>query len=123
MNRRRFLSLLGLAAPAMALDPERALWVPGEKTIFDLGAPARGIELADQFAVDFDWRTEFDHRVIGGNRLVVPDWLITETKARITNYLRMAEHVNREYDVAARETVFTVKSRLPVRYTLGPSTS
>ena len=32
-SRRRFLALLGTAAPAFALDPERALWVPGAKTI------------------------------------------------------------------------------------------
>jgi hypothetical protein len=43
MHRRRFLSLLGMAAPAMALDPERLLWVPGRVAIFDLGVmPARG---------------------------------------------------------------------------------
>lgn len=40
MNRRGFLQLLGLAAlglaaaPVLALDPERRLWVPGAKTIF-----------------------------------------------------------------------------------------
>jgi hypothetical protein len=34
MNRRLFLSTLGLAAAGMALDPERLLWVPGQKTIF-----------------------------------------------------------------------------------------
>jgi hypothetical protein len=34
MNRRHFLQVLGGAAAAIALDPERALWVPGAKTIF-----------------------------------------------------------------------------------------
>ena len=34
MNRRSFLSALATAASAMALDPERLLWVPGKKTIF-----------------------------------------------------------------------------------------
>lgn len=34
MNRRRFLSLLTAGAAGMVLDPERALWVPGAKTIF-----------------------------------------------------------------------------------------
>lgn len=33
MNRRGFLSLLGAGAAALALDPERALWVPGKKLI------------------------------------------------------------------------------------------
>lgn len=34
MNRRGFLSLLGLGAAGLAIDPERLLWVPGQKTIF-----------------------------------------------------------------------------------------
>lgn len=34
MNRRSFLSLLGLGAAGLVLDPERLLWVPGAKTIF-----------------------------------------------------------------------------------------
>lgn len=33
MNRRGFLASLGIGAAAFALDPERALWVPGAKTI------------------------------------------------------------------------------------------
>ncbi len=32
-SRRGFLSLLGGAAAALVLDPERALWVPGKKLI------------------------------------------------------------------------------------------
>lgn len=33
MNRRGFLSFLGAGAAALALDPERAPWVPGKKLI------------------------------------------------------------------------------------------
>jgi len=33
LARRGFLSLLGGAAAALVLDPERALWVPGRKLI------------------------------------------------------------------------------------------
>ena len=33
MNRRAFFGLAASAAAAFALDPERALWVPGAKTI------------------------------------------------------------------------------------------
>lgn len=32
MNRRHFLSLLGLAAATAAVDPERLLWTPGATT-------------------------------------------------------------------------------------------
>lgn len=34
MNRRSFLALLSAAAAGAVLDPERLLWVPGQKTIF-----------------------------------------------------------------------------------------
>jgi hypothetical protein len=34
MKRRAFLATLAAAAAGLALDPERALWVPGAKTIF-----------------------------------------------------------------------------------------
>ena len=33
MNRRGFLSILGVVAATAVLDPERLLWVPGAKTI------------------------------------------------------------------------------------------
>jgi hypothetical protein len=35
-NRRSFLQVAAAAAAALVLDPERALWVPGRKTIFVL---------------------------------------------------------------------------------------
>jgi hypothetical protein len=34
MNRRGFLQMLGLASAALTLDPEKLLWVPGQKAIF-----------------------------------------------------------------------------------------
>ncbi len=45
MDRRRFLGGLIGAASAMVLDPEKALWVPGRKTISipATGAPPRTI--------------------------------------------------------------------------------
>ena len=36
MRRRAFLSLLGVGLAGYALDPDRALWVPGRKTYFVL---------------------------------------------------------------------------------------
>lgn len=34
MNRRRFLRLLGLGIGTAAFDPEKLLWIPGQKKIF-----------------------------------------------------------------------------------------
>lgn len=34
LTRRSFLGAIGLAAAGLALDPDRALWVPGQKRIF-----------------------------------------------------------------------------------------
>lgn len=39
MNRRHFLGSLAALSAGMALDPERALWVPGRRTYFDIVAP------------------------------------------------------------------------------------
>jgi hypothetical protein len=39
MHRRAFLQLATAAAAGLVLDPERALWVPGRKTIFLPPAP------------------------------------------------------------------------------------
>lgn len=41
MNRRAFLGLLGTAAVAAAIDPDRLLWEPGKKVTFDLGSGRR----------------------------------------------------------------------------------
>jgi hypothetical protein len=42
MKRRAFLQLFGAGAAAFALDPERLLWVPGQKSIF---LPPKQIEV------------------------------------------------------------------------------
>lgn len=39
MNRRTFLSALAASVAGAAFDPERLLWVPGQKTIVDLAGP------------------------------------------------------------------------------------
>jgi hypothetical protein len=49
MNRRGFLSTLGLGFTSLALDPEKLLWVPGKKRIFIPPTPASGWD--KQFAV------------------------------------------------------------------------
>lgn len=43
MERRRFLSLAGAALVGATFDPERLLWVPGRKAIFDLHVPTRSV--------------------------------------------------------------------------------
>lgn len=44
ISRRGFMTSLTAALATAALDPERLLWVPGEKTIFDLSAGLPRIE-------------------------------------------------------------------------------
>jgi hypothetical protein len=39
MNRRAFLGLSSAALAAFTLDPERALWVPGQRSYFDIVRP------------------------------------------------------------------------------------
>lgn len=57
MRRRTFLSVLGTLAGGMMFDPERALWIPGQKKIFDLGQHIHR-EL-DRFRVVFPDGTEY----------------------------------------------------------------
>lgn len=45
VTRRFFLGSLGAAAAGLALDPERLLWVPGQRKIF-IPAPARVVAAA-----------------------------------------------------------------------------
>jgi hypothetical protein len=65
MNRRGFFGLLGAVAAAAAFDPERALWVPGAKTI-SIPAPLYRLSLIgevrtyDGIGMHFqqDWKVE-----------------------------------------------------------------
>ena len=54
MNRRGFLSLLGVGGAGMVLDPELALWVPGRKSFFFVQTPVRGLTLSQLVAVTYD---------------------------------------------------------------------
>lgn len=104
MNRRGFLKLLGLAAagalaPDLELDPERLLWVPGTKTIFDLG----GIRPADLKRL---------------NMLITPDWIARETLNVLKHQLEAVKRVNRFYDekFPGGTVGYTVNVKLPARY-------
>lgn len=57
MKRRTFLGALGALVGGMVLDPERALWVPGQKKIFDLGQHAP--LLGERFRIVFSDGTEY----------------------------------------------------------------
>lgn len=65
MNRRSFFGALAtiiggaLAPKADLFDPERALWIPGEKTIFDVGASTQKA-IAEKLTGDLTrWRIQF----------------------------------------------------------------
>lgn len=79
MNRRSFLRLLGYGTVAAAaasitdFDVERALWLPGEKTIF----------IPEEFS---------------GNTLITPDWITMEALKMFKNNLKLVEHFNRSWD-------------------------
>lgn len=52
MNRRGFLGALAAGAAAFAIDPERALWVPGAKTI-SIPRP-RVITISSRLRLEFE---------------------------------------------------------------------
>ena len=109
MERRSFLRALGLglvgAVAGAEFDIERALWVPGQKVIVDLGT-------APPMPGSF-------------NTLVTPEWVIHEMTTRVANHLRMAEALNKQYEqefasrfygVPGDAPTVTVTARLPQRY-------
>jgi hypothetical protein len=87
MNRRSFLRTLGLAAAGLTLDPERLLWVPGQKTIF----------------------------LPSAHTIVTPEWVTREVLLRLTNVLNFGIEVNRHY-ADAYVVGDRVRFRLPMRY-------
>lgn len=110
VKRRGFLQLLGLAAagvlaPALTLDPERALWVPGAKTIFDFG----GIRPANLDRLDI---------------LLTPDWVTREALAVLKDSLLLSKVVNRRYEerFGPAAVGYTVNVRRPDRFIDGRPT-
>ena len=73
MDRRSFLSLFGAAAIGATLDPEKLLWIPGQKTIFLPSATSfdmiRDYDIStDQFPCRSD--------VLYGFATLRPEWAI-----------------------------------------------
>ncbi len=60
MNRRGFLGAAAAAVAALAIDPERLLWVPGAKTIF---IPPAVSSSADIYRL---WLLSWDEKVAKG---------------------------------------------------------
>jgi len=75
VNRRGFLGTLAAALTGAVLDPERLLWVPGQRTIF---LPP----------------------VVHFNTLITPEWVMREVGRMLVNNIQFAASVNRSYDDA-----------------------
>lgn len=89
MNRRGFLSVFGLGAAGLVLDPERLLWVPGARRIFDLG----GIAIVES----------------SGNTFLTADWVAREALAVFARQLALMTVINRQYDAAFDGTTIAVR--------------
>lgn len=99
MDRRAFLRTLGIGtataavatiAPELVLDPERALWVPGRTTYFDL------------------WRSD----VLPSSEamLLTIDMISREALRMLENNLSFASRINRRYDKP-----FTIGNTVTIR--------
>jgi hypothetical protein len=82
MNRRNFLTALGLGTAGLLLDPERLLWVPGQKTIF--------LPPVERFSI------------------VTPEWVMREVMMRLKNNLVFATNIHRSYDAEFRAAGYAI---------------
>jgi hypothetical protein len=73
LSRRGFFGTLTAAVAGFALDPERLLWVPGQKTIF---LPALTIYRGRNTFITPDWVTR-DVCEFWRNRIMLADGLNT----------------------------------------------
>lgn len=72
MNRRSFLGLLGVGAAGFALDPERLLWRPGEKSYHFISRPFDGFAVGDVLAFNGrTWNLANTRDLVKGYRLGV----------------------------------------------------
>lgn len=71
MNRRGFLAAVAASIPAMVLDPERLLWVPGKRSYFDIAQPAP---------------------------LLSVDWITIESMKLLSNEIKFMADFQRNYD-------------------------
>lgn len=70
MNRRNFLKILAGGAAGFALDPERLLWVPGQRTHFVMPSIAFDhVEYSGSFTVSTNDVIEIFKQVYGSERL------------------------------------------------------
>ena len=97
ISRRGFLGVFGAAAVGAVLDPERLLWVPGQKTIFlpsVVPAPS--------------------------NTFLTIDQITREALEVLRRQLVLSDRISREYgdpfDVTGHETGTAIMMRVPKRY-------
>ena len=91
MNRRAFLHLVSMAAPAMALDPERLLWTPKPMIVVP-ALPTAGV-----------------------NSLLTFDHVLREALQVLEHNLIFASDVNRSYKQRISVGPLSVRTRRRLR--------
>lgn len=119
MNRRSFLRVLGLGAAgaavgALELDPERALWVPGQKTFF-LPEPRIGMPAIDLAAGP---EAEALGLAMSRDSKKVIDIVTKEMLEVLERNLAFAKGIHRAYDHfnVSFPNGHTVNVRMPLRF-------
>lgn len=83
MNRRHFLNVLGAGTAGMVLDPERLLWVPGQRTFF---LPSATVIRDSAYAL---WPAATATRLVGLFELSATGW--RPIQMATTNLVRLDE--------------------------------
>ncbi|MCR4375869.1 MAG: twin-arginine translocation signal domain-containing protein [Acidobacteria bacterium] len=94
LSRRGFLRLFGAAAVGMALDPDLALWVPGQKTIF---LPSE--------------------TVFKGNQFLTIQMITGEALAMMKGQLALLDGLHRQWGAwPEEESGYAISLKTPTRY-------
>jgi hypothetical protein len=124
MNRRNFLRLLGIGAagvalaPELVLDPERALWIPGQRTIFLPSEPGPFHGPHPPKGHRARMRREALYGPGGGNTILTISMITQEALRILENNLAFTKRINRQYDehFSGVQVGRNIAIRTPIRF-------
>lgn len=110
MNRRAFLGSLAAALVGATFDPERLLWVPGQRTFF---LPSREPIASPPLYTLAPMSADLIRSA--RNSFVTTDMITKEWLKILQRNLVFSQRISREYDGRASCITFSIPSRFATR--------